>query len=104
MRLATLNGAKVSIRFQKISFSKPGAGGVSNGQPLPVSVLTRNDGDRHTFNIADKNAYTGVSAVWLNTDNPDEASKKFVSTVNCPELKNSLCITAGDVKRSEIAK
>ncbi|MCA4821983.1 MAG: phage late control D family protein [Serratia rubidaea] len=77
VRLATLNGAKVSIRFQKISFSKPGAGGVSNGQPLPVSVLTRNDGDRHTFNIADKNAYTGVSAVWLNTDNPDEASKKI---------------------------
>ncbi|VTP60526.1 Phage protein D [Serratia rubidaea] len=40
VRLATLNGAKVSLRFQRISFFKPGVGGVSNGEPLQVQVLT----------------------------------------------------------------
>ncbi|MBH1930150.1 contractile injection system protein, VgrG/Pvc8 family [Serratia rubidaea] len=77
VRLATLNGAKVSLRFQRISFFKPGVGGVSNGEPLQVQVLTRNDGDSHHFNIADKKAYSGVSAVWLNTDKPNEANKKI---------------------------
>ena len=77
VRLATLNGAKVSLRFQRISFFKPGVGGVSNGEPLQVQVLTRNDGDKHSFNIADKNAYSGVSAVWLNTDKPNDANKKI---------------------------
>ncbi|VEA71959.1 Phage protein D [Serratia rubidaea] len=77
VRLATLNGAKVSLRFQRISFFKPGVGGVSNGEPLQVQVLTRNDGDKHSFNIADKKAYSGVSAVWLNTDKPNDANKKI---------------------------
>ncbi len=33
-------------------------------------TIIRSDGDGHTFNIADRGAYTGVSASWLHTKDP----------------------------------
>ncbi|AQT63937.1 hypothetical protein B0W01_08435 [Serratia marcescens] len=75
-RLAILNGAQASIKYQRILFLTPGMGRTANGDPIPMMTLTRNDGDRHTFQLADAKAYSGVSAVWLNTDKPEEAQKK----------------------------
>ncbi|MBI3311013.1 MAG: phage late control D family protein, partial [Serratia liquefaciens] len=43
---------------------------------IPMMTLTRGDGDRHSFQLADAKAYTGVSAVWLNTNKPEEAQRK----------------------------
>ncbi|WP_256370287.1 contractile injection system protein, VgrG/Pvc8 family, partial [Rahnella sp. Larv3_ips] len=42
----------------------------ASGKPIPQMTLTRSDGDGHTFNIADRDAYTGVSATWLHTKEP----------------------------------
>lgn len=75
-RLAILNGAQASIKYQRILFLTPGMGRTAKGDPIPMMTLTRNDGDRHTFQLADAKAYSGVSAVWLNTDKPEEAQKK----------------------------
>lgn len=36
------------------------------GQPLPSFAITRSSGDRHQFRIADREAYTGVRAYWLD--------------------------------------
>lgn len=33
-------------------------------------TITRQDGDQHSFSIADRGAYTGVSASWLHTKKP----------------------------------
>ncbi|STL39910.1 putative phage late gene regulator [Escherichia coli] len=44
----------------------PGGGVNAQGQPLPSFAITRNSGDRHQFRIADREAYTGVRAYWLD--------------------------------------
>ncbi|MGO4746828.1 contractile injection system protein, VgrG/Pvc8 family [Serratia quinivorans] len=75
-RLASLNGAQASIKYQRILFLTPGMGRTSSGDPIPMMTLTRGDGDRHSFQLADAKAYTGVSAVWLNTNKPEEAQRK----------------------------
>ena len=69
-RLAELNGAVVAIKAGSLLFIKPGAAKTASGKPIPQMTLTRSDGDGHTFNIADRDAYTGVSATWLHTKEP----------------------------------
>ncbi|WP_392565130.1 phage late control D family protein [Utexia brackfieldae] len=43
-----------------------GASKTVSGEPLPSVVITRSSGDTHTFSIADREAYTGVKAYWLD--------------------------------------
>ncbi|ADW73123.1 D protein bacteriophage 186 and P2 [Rahnella aceris] len=69
-RLAELNGGVVAIKAGKLLFIKPGAAVTASGKPIPKTTLTRSDGDGHTFTVADRDAYTGVSATWLHTKDP----------------------------------
>jgi uncharacterized protein len=69
-RLAELNGAVVAIKAGSLLFIKPGAAKTASGKPIPLMTIIRSDGDGHTFNIADRGAYTGVSASWLHTKDP----------------------------------
>ncbi|EOC1312481.1 phage late control D family protein [Cronobacter turicensis] len=69
-RLAERNGGEVSIKAGKLLFLKGGAGVTASGKPIPQVVITRSDGDRHQFAIADRGAYTGVTARWLHTKDP----------------------------------
>ncbi|THD48887.1 phage late control D family protein [Enterobacteriaceae bacterium ML5] len=69
-RLAELNGGVVAIKAGKLIFIKPGSALTASGKPIPQITLSRSDGDGHTFNIADRDAYTGVSATWLHTKEP----------------------------------
>ncbi|AZP43710.1 phage late control D family protein [Rahnella aquatilis] len=69
-RLAELNGAVVAIKAGNLLFIKPGAAKTASGKPIPQMAIVRSDGDGHTFNIADRGAYTGVLASWLHTKDP----------------------------------
>ncbi|MDN8542005.1 phage late control D family protein [Erwinia sp. BC051422] len=69
-RLATLYGAVAAVKAGKLLFLRPGSGVTVSGKPIPQLTLTRQDGDRHSFSIADRGAYTGVSASWLHTKDP----------------------------------
>lgn len=69
-RLASLNGAVAAVKNGCLLLIRPGNGTTVNGKPLPVMTLTRQDGDRHSFSLADRDAYTGVTARWLNTRQP----------------------------------
>ncbi|HGH4686084.1 TPA: GPW/gp25 family protein [Enterobacter bugandensis] len=48
----------------------------ANGQPIPQLTIERGDGDRHQFAIADREAYTGVTAKWLHTKDPKPQKQK----------------------------
>ena len=37
---------------------------------------SRSDGDRHQFSIADRGAYTGITAKWLHTKDPKPQKQK----------------------------
>ncbi|CAI1682846.1 Phage protein D [Serratia quinivorans] len=76
-RLASLNGAVAVVKNGSLLFMRPGNGTTVNGKPLPVFTITRHDGDQHSFSIADRDAYTGVTASWLNTKQPKPQKVKL---------------------------
>lgn len=75
-RLADRNGAAVSVKAGKLLFLKAGSGKTASGKPIPQMTLERGDGDRHQFAIADREAYTGVTAKWLHTQDPKPQKQK----------------------------
>lgn len=75
-RLADRNGAAVSVKAGKLLFLKAGNGKTASGKPIPQMTLERGDGDRHQFAIADREAYTGVTAKWLDTKDPKPQKQK----------------------------
>lgn len=75
-RLADRNGASVSVKAGKLLFLKAGSGRTVSGKPIPQMTIERGDGDRHQFAIADREAYTGVTAKWLHTKDPKPQKQK----------------------------
>lgn len=75
-RLAVRNGATVSIKAGKLLFLKAGSGVTASGKPIPQMTVERGDGDRHSFAIADREAYTGVTAKWMHTKDPKPQKQK----------------------------
>ncbi|QCT18512.1 phage late control D family protein [Jejubacter calystegiae] len=70
MRLARQHGAIASVKDGNLLFIRQGQGRTASGKPLPVVTITRGVGDSHRFSLADRGAYTGVIASWLNTREP----------------------------------
>ena len=75
-RLAERNGASVSVKAGKLLFLKAGSAMTASGKPNPQMTVERGDGDRHQFAIADREAYTGVTAKWLHTKDPKPQKQK----------------------------
>ncbi|HEB4974777.1 TPA: phage late control D family protein, partial [Enterobacter hormaechei subsp. steigerwaltii] len=75
-RLAELNGGEVSVKAGKLLFIKAGRGVTASGKAIPQVTISREDGDRHQFSIADRGAYTGVTAKWLHTKDPKPQAQK----------------------------
>lgn len=67
-RMAELLGAIATVKNGSLLFILPGGGVSASGIALPEFALTRSSGDRHSFRIADRDAYTGVQANWLDLD------------------------------------
>ncbi|EQB5692832.1 contractile injection system protein, VgrG/Pvc8 family, partial [Escherichia coli] len=65
-RMAEMLGAITTVKSGNLLFIMPGGGVNAQGQPLPSFAITRSSGDRHQFRIADREAYTGVRAYWLD--------------------------------------
>ncbi|HAH2763371.1 hypothetical protein A8F87_22575 [Escherichia coli] len=65
-RMADMLGAIATVKNGCLLFILPGGGVTASGRALPSFALTRSDGDGHRFRIADRNAYTGVKAHWLD--------------------------------------
>ncbi len=77
-RLAERNSGEVSVKAGKLLFLKPGQGVTASGKLIPQITITRSDGDRHLFSIADRGAYTGVTAKWLHTKDPKSQQQKVM--------------------------
>jgi len=66
-RLAQMHGAIACVKNDTLLVMPTGGGKSASGQPLPVATITRADGDSHRFSMADREAYSGVTAYWLDT-------------------------------------
>lgn len=82
-RMADLLGAIATVKNGCLLFILPGGGVSANGKALPEFAITRSSGDRHSFRIADRDAYTGVQAYWLDL----EFGKKKKVTVKARKKK-----------------
>lgn len=67
-RMAEMLGAIATVKNNNLLFILPGGGVSANGKALPEFAVTRQSGDRHSFRIADRDAYTGVQAYWLDLE------------------------------------
>lgn len=85
-RLAERNGAEVSVKAGKILLLKAGGGTTASGTPIPQVTISRSDGDSHQFAISDRNAYTGVTARWLDAAKPKQQKQavKFNRKLKAP--------------------
>ena len=70
MKLARQYGAIDSVKDGNLLFIRYGQDRTASGKPLPVITITRQAGDGHRFNLADRGAYTGEIASWLHTREP----------------------------------
>ncbi|MBY4837550.1 phage late control D family protein [Pantoea sp. DY-5] len=86
-RLATLYGAVAAVKAGRLLFIRPGNCVTISGKPIPQMTITRKDGDRHTFSIADRGAYTGVSASWLHTKDPKPKKVKLQRKTKVRQLR-----------------
>ncbi len=65
-RMADMLGAIATVKNGSLLFILPGGGVTADGKAIPSASIDRTSGDRHRFRIADRDAYTGVRAYWLD--------------------------------------
>lgn len=66
-RLAKQYGAIAAVKNDNLLFIRQGQAKTASGKAIPVMTIIRSMGDGHQFSMADRGAYTGVVANWLNT-------------------------------------
>lgn len=84
-RIAERNGAEVSVKAGRLVMLKAGNSVTASGKLIPAITIERSSGDRHSFAIADRGAYTGVTAKWLHTKDP---KPKEVKVKRKPKVKH----------------
>ncbi|SUC35238.1 Phage protein D [Providencia rustigianii] len=77
-RVAKQEGAIVAVKDGNLLFMRQGQGLTASGQPIQTMHITRSVGDGHRFSLADRGAYTGVIANWLNTREPKKKKEVTV--------------------------
>jgi hypothetical protein len=91
-RLAQQFDAIATVKADNLLFIKAGQAQSGSGQPLPVSTITRSSGDRHSFNVADRESYSGVIAYWQDT----KGAKRQSLTAKRQSTKNDKQVLIGD--------
>lgn len=84
-RLADQWDAIATVKSGRLLFIKAGQAITASGQPLPTVSLTRQDGDRHRFSVADRNAYSGVVAYWQDTQTGEKKQIAVKRKQKAPE-------------------
>ncbi|HBA9511466.1 TPA: phage late control D family protein [Escherichia coli] len=59
-------GFSFSVKNGALILISAGSGKTAGDRPLPTVTINRSSGDRHQFTIADRDAYTGVIAHYIN--------------------------------------
>lgn len=94
-RLAQRYGAVAVIKAGRLLFLRPGSGQSASGNAIPTVTLTRQDGDKHHFSIADRTTYSGVQARWLSTK---EAKTHVVQMQRKAKATNGAAIAHPDAQ------
>ena len=63
-RLGRIHDAVATVKAGRLLFSAVGAGETPGGSPIPPATITRASGDRHRWQAAERENYSGVIAEW----------------------------------------
>lgn len=96
-RMAQMLGAVTTVKNGCLLFIVPGRGVSASGRVLPAVTITRASGDSHSFRVADRDAYTGVQAYWLDLN----FGKKKPTTVKRRRKKKKTVKTAPASSKKE---
>ncbi|MCC4600170.1 phage late control D family protein [Xanthomonas melonis] len=88
-RLGQRFNAVASVKAGALLFAPIGAGTTATGKPLPTGTLTRRDGDQHRYSVADRDAYTGVRAYWMDKAKVKRQSVLVGTDDNAKQLRES---------------
>lgn len=94
-RLAKRYGAAAMIKAGRLLFLRPGSGELASGKAIPTVLLTRQQGDKHNFMVADRTSYKGVQAKWLSTQ---EAKTHIFQMQRKAKAPNAAAVTHPDAK------
>ncbi|MCC8469552.1 phage late control D family protein, partial [Xanthomonas phaseoli] len=81
--------AVATVKGGALVFAPIGAGTTATGKPLPAVTLTRRDGDEHRYSVADRDAYTGVRAYWMDKGKARRQSVLVGTDDNAKRLRES---------------
>ncbi|MFA4228531.1 phage late control D family protein [Xanthomonas perforans] len=81
--------AVATVKGGALVFAPIGAGTTATGKPLPAVTLTRRDGDQHRYSVADRDAYTGVRAYWVDKGKARRQSVLVGTDDNAKRLRES---------------
>ncbi|EDI0272553.1 phage late control D family protein [Salmonella enterica subsp. enterica serovar Panama] len=65
-RLGREYGFVLNIKNSALRLISAGSERTADGKPISIITITRKSGDQHQFTIADRDAYTGVTAHYIN--------------------------------------
>ncbi|MGQ5312561.1 phage late control D family protein [Xanthomonas arboricola pv. corylina] len=88
-RLGQRFNAVATVKAGALVFAPIGAGTTATGKPLPTVTLTRRDGDQHRYSVADRDAYTGVCAYWVDKGKARRQSVLVGTDDNAKRLRES---------------
>lgn len=88
-RLGQRFDAVATVKAGALVFAPIGAGTTATGKPLPTVTLTRRDGDQHRYSVADRDAYTGVRAYWVDKGKARRQSVLVGTDDNAKRLRES---------------
>ncbi|CAD7378270.1 phage late control D family protein [Xanthomonas arboricola] len=88
-RLGQRFDAVATVKGGALIFTPIGAGTTAIGKPLPAVTLTRRDGDQHRYSVADRDAYTGVRAYWVDKGKARRQSVLVGTDDNAKRLRES---------------
>lgn len=89
-RVAKQEGAIASVKNGELLLICQGKNKTVSGTPIDPVVITRESGDSHRFSLSDREAYTGVTAQWLDTKT---ASKQTVTYKREESEKNKVDVS-----------
>jgi hypothetical protein len=88
-RLARRYDAVATVKAGNLLFMPIGSGTTARGTPRPSAFITRADGDRHRYALADRETYSGVRAYWNNKPGANRKSLLVGESGNAKRLRET---------------
>lgn len=100
-RLGRLHDAVATVKAGRLLFAAVGSGQTAGGAEIPPAALTRASGDRHAWEAAERESYTGVTAEWQDRSTGRRRTVTVGSSENAKRLGRTYASEAAARRAAE---